>query len=63
MTLVNALKEQLEIICDPSIPLGSPVSKQARSDAKEILGLMKTNGKSVEKKCGAIITATSQVCS
>ncbi|KAK5661825.1 hypothetical protein OQA88_9927 [Cercophora sp. LCS_1] len=60
VVLVNALKEQFEIICDRTVPLGSPQSQQAREDAKELLKIMKQNSTRIQEKSKASHDATSQ---
>lgn len=61
VTLVGALKEQLDVICDANIQLGSPRSKQARRDAKEILHMLKSNSAEVHERCKEIHHVTSLV--
>ncbi|MCJ1248002.1 hypothetical protein MMC30_005217 [Trapelia coarctata] len=53
-TLVTTLKEQLEIICDPSVSLSDTKGKSARGDAKEVLKILKDNNQNVHKKCQLI---------
>ncbi|VBB84656.1 Putative protein of unknown function [Podospora comata] len=59
VTLVGALKEQLDVICDANIQLSSPRSKQARQDAKEILHMLKSNSAEVHERGKEIHHVTS----
>ncbi|KAH6649383.1 hypothetical protein F5144DRAFT_481067 [Chaetomium tenue] len=57
---IESLKEQLEIICEPSNRLDSPEAKTAREDAKQTLRILHSGSIDVKDECNEIITVTSQ---
>ncbi|KAI3319339.1 hypothetical protein HD806DRAFT_290912 [Xylariaceae sp. AK1471] len=62
-TLIEALKEQLDIVCDKSIPLSSRDAAEARQNATDILRVLQENGTALDKKCKILVKATETFAS
>ncbi|EKJ76427.1 hypothetical protein FPSE_03426 [Fusarium pseudograminearum CS3096] len=57
---LEALKVELDVICDKTIPPSSEESIQAKENATEILKALKESGTSVSKQIKKIITVTEK---